>query len=269
MPDDDTLGAQPRASRSRGSGGSQGGGARGRGARDGAAGGRNSSGVHGRRPRDGGAGRAWGTDAARVAGTGHEDGAGLAWGATPAHGDSAGQGDPVERARQICLRMLTAAPRTRTQLADALHRRGIPSGAADAVLGRFTEAGLIDDAAFARAWVESRHRGRGLARRALAAELRRRGVDTEEVRAAVETLSPDDELATARRLVAQRAASSRGKPQPARIRQLMGLLARKGYPAGLAYQVVREALEQERPGRGVPALEEIEQAGTEDEWPPV
>src|SRR5207247_1716363 len=55
-----------------------------------------------------------------------------------------------------------------------------------------------------------------------------------------------DELATARRLVAKRVPASRGKPMPARARQLMGMLARKGYPAGLAAQVVREALEQEQ-----------------------
>jgi regulatory protein len=162
--------------------------------------------------------------------------------------------------------MLTAAPRTRAQLADALRRRHVPEEAAEAVLGRFTEARLIDDAAFAQAWVESRHHGRGLARRALAAELRRRGVDTEEVRAAVDSLSPDDELATARRLVEQRAASSRGRPLPTRVRQLMGMLARKGYPAGMAYRVVREVLERERPGDSLMGLDEMADTAVGDEW---
>lgn len=183
-------------------------------------------------------------------------------GGDPAHDD------PVEAARQICLRLLTAAPRTRAQLADALRRRHIPDEAAGRVLSRFAEAGLIDDAAFARAWVESRHHGRGLGRRALAAELRRRGVDTQEVQAAVAALSPDEELATARRLAAQRAAGSRGRPQPARIRQLVGMLARKGYPAGLAYQVVREVLAEEGPGESAAGLEDVPEAADEDEWLP-
>jgi regulatory protein len=39
--------------------------------------------------------------------------------------------------------------------------------------------------------------------------------------------------------------ATRGRPLPVRIRRLVGLLARKGYPAPLAYRVVREALEQE------------------------
>ncbi|MBA3250380.1 MAG: regulatory protein RecX, partial [Geodermatophilaceae bacterium] len=76
-------------------------------------------------------------------------------------------GDPESTARIICLRLLTLAPRTRAQLAQALERRGVPPAASEAVLDRFDEVGLIDDAAFSRAWVASRHAGRGLAGRAL------------------------------------------------------------------------------------------------------
>ena len=80
------------------------------------------------------------------------------------------EADPEAVARQICLRMLTTAPRTQAQLATALRRRGVPEDAAAAVLARFAEVKLIDDAMFARAWVDSRHYGRGLASRALGAE---------------------------------------------------------------------------------------------------
>jgi regulatory protein len=160
-------------------------------------------------------------------------------------GAEPGGADPEEAARQICLRLLATAPRTRAQLATALRRRRVPEEVAEAVLGRFAEVRLIDDAAFAQAWVESRHHGRGLARRALSAELRQRGVAAEEVRAAVGSLGDQDELATARRLVAKRIEATRGRPLPARVRHLVGMLARKGYPAGLAFQVVREALEKD------------------------
>jgi regulatory protein len=164
--------------------------------------------------------------------------------------DAGGSGpDPQEAVREICLRLLAAAPRTRAQLASALRRRRVPDEVAEAVLGRLADVRLIDDVAFARAWVETRHHGRGLARRALSAELRQRGVAAEEVRAAVGSLRDQDELAAARRLVARRIEASRGRPLPARVRHLVGMLARKGYPAGLAYQVVREALEREgQPG---------------------
>jgi regulatory protein len=153
--------------------------------------------------------------------------------------------DPGARARQICLRLLTLAPRTRAQLADALRARGVPDTVADDVLGRFADVGLIDDAAFARAWVESRHYSRGLAGRALTAELKRRGVDDEEIREAIAELGPDAEVATARRLVEQKLASTAGLPPEARTRRLAGMLARKGYPPGLAFRVIREAMEAE------------------------
>jgi regulatory protein len=153
--------------------------------------------------------------------------------------------DPQAVARLICLRLLSSAPRTRAQLADALAGRGVPEEAATAVLERFAEVHLIDDKMFARAWVESRHHGRGLAGRALGAELRRRGVASDDINSALETLDPQQELDTARELIARRVQATAGMPLPARIRRLTGVLARKGYPAGLAYRVVREALEQE------------------------
>jgi regulatory protein len=169
-------------------------------------------------------------------------------------GDQKGAGeqsdDPEAIARLICLRQLTAAPRTRAQLAQTLRRRGVPDDAAEAVLGRFTEVGLIDDATFASAWVESRHHGRGLGRRALAAELNQRGVDRDDIQTAVAKLSSETELATARALVERRLAGTASLPGQARLRRLVGMLARKGYPAGLAYRVVRDALEQERQSNG-------------------
>jgi regulatory protein len=161
---------------------------------------------------------------------------------TPA---SAEAGDPEVQARQICLRLLTTAPRTRAQLAQALRRHGVPDEAAGAVLARYTDVGLIDDAAFARAWVESRHYSRGLSRRSLSAELRRQGIETEEIREAVDTLDPEQEVATARRLVEQKMAATRGQPAEARVRRAAGTLARKGYPPGLVFRLIKEVLEQE------------------------
>lgn len=148
-------------------------------------------------------------------------------------------------AREICLRLLAFAPRTRAQLAATLRRRGVPDEAAEAVLGRFADVGLIDDATFASAWVESRHYSKGLSGRALGAELRSRGVATDDIRAAVGQLQPDQEIATARSLVASRLAATSGQPPAARVRRMIGTLARKGYSPALAYRLVREALERE------------------------
>jgi regulatory protein len=126
-----------------------------------------------------------------------------------------------------------------------MHRGGIPAEAAETILVRFTDAGLIDDAAFARAWVESRHHSRGLSKRSLSAELRRHGVRSEEIREAIDALDPDQEVATAQHLVERKMASTRGRPPEARARMAAGMLARKGYPPGLAFRLIREAMEQE------------------------
>ncbi|WP_225830291.1 recombination regulator RecX [Streptomyces sp. NK08204] len=154
-------------------------------------------------------------------------------------------GDPAERARAICLRLLTGTPRTRKQLADALQKRDIPEDVTEEVLSRFEEVGLIDDSAFADAWVESRHHGRGLARRALAQELRTKGVDSALIDEAVGRLDSEQEETTARDLVARKLRATRGLDRDKRIRRLAGMLARKGYPEGMALRVVRRALEEE------------------------
>ncbi|MGP3986703.1 recombination regulator RecX [Streptomyces sp. 3N207] len=162
--------------------------------------------------------------------------------------------DPVERARAICLRLLTGTPRTRQQLADALRKREVPEEAAEEVLARFEDVGLIDDTAFAAAWVESRHHSRGLARRALARELRTKGVDSTVIDEAVGQLDSEREEETARALVARKLRSTRGLDRDKRLRRLAGMLARKGYSEGLALRVVRRALEEE--GEDPEVLEE-------------
>ena len=153
--------------------------------------------------------------------------------------------DPVEVARQACLDQLSFAPRTRAELEAVLARRGVPDEAAQSVLSRFAEVGLIDDAAFATAFVDSRQRSKGLSRRALGQELRRRGVADEDAEQALELVDPELEVTTARSLVGRKLAASAGLDPQARARRLVGMLARKGYGSGVAYRVVREALEAE------------------------
>nr|WP_166756286.1 regulatory protein RecX [Modestobacter marinus] len=151
--------------------------------------------------------------------------------------------DPEAAARAICLRALTGTAKTRKQLADLLAKKDVPDDAAAAVLDRFTEVGLIDDAAFAAAWVSTRQSGRGLARRALTAELRAKGVDGEVAAAAVAEVDPQDEWDSARRLVERKLPSMRRLDRVTAERRLIGMLARKGYGGGLAGYVVREALD--------------------------
>src|SRR5690349_11126562 len=146
-----------------------------------------------------------------------------------------------EVARDICLRQLAVRPRTRAELAKTLSRKEISEEVIAEVLDRYDEVGIIDDAAFARMWVSTRHQGRGLARRALANELRQHGVESEVATEALETLDDEAEATTARALVDRKLRSARGTPDQV-FRRLVGMLARKGYPAGVAIHAVKEAL---------------------------
>ena len=150
--------------------------------------------------------------------------------------------DPDAVARNICLRALAMAPKSRGQLAELMAGRAVPEDVAERVLERFTDVGLIDDAAFAAMLVESRRNGRGLAKRAISDELRKKGIDGDTAREAVDVIDGDAEMATARSLVDRKLPSMRGLTPDARTRRLVGMLARKGYSSGVAYRVVKEAV---------------------------
>ena len=158
------------------------------------------------------------------------------------HSDVDVDADPEAVARSICLSQLDRAARTRGQLADTMRRRLVPEDAAVRVLDRLQEVGLIDDEAFAAAWVQSRHSTKGLSGAALGRELRSRGVADETVAAAVGELDGETELATARALAERKLRSMSSLPSATQQRRLVSLLGRKGYPAGVSYRVVRELL---------------------------
>ena len=150
--------------------------------------------------------------------------------------------DPESVARKILLDRLSAQPRTRAELADMLAKKLVPPEVAHRLLDRFEEVGLIDDAAFARSWVESRQAGRGLARRALAQELRRKGVPDDVAEEALEQVDTEDETEAARRLVRRKLPTMTRLDHQARMRRLVAMLARKGYPSGVALSVVHDEL---------------------------
>ncbi len=159
--------------------------------------------------------------------------------------------DPEAVARKILLDQLTGQARSRHELREKLAKKNVPDDVAVRLLDRFEEVGLIDDDAFARAWVASRQPGKGLARRALAQELRRKGIDDEVAKQALDEVDPADEEAAARVLVRRKLRTLARVDDTVATRRLVGLLARKGYPSGLAFSVVRQELESDD-ARGAP-----------------
>jgi regulatory protein len=151
----------------------------------------------------------------------------------------------AERARETALRILTAAPKSRAELAQSLARKGYPEHVVLPLLDRFEAVGLVDDAQYAEMIVRTRHAERGLSRRAISAELRRRGLDPDVSEAALEQVDDDSETDAAHDLARKRLARTRGLDRDVRVRRVVGALARKGYSPGLAYEVVSRELVRE------------------------
>ncbi|WP_246857548.1 regulatory protein RecX [Oerskovia sp. KBS0722] len=151
----------------------------------------------------------------------------------------------TEHAREAILRALTAAPKSRRQLMDAMTRKGYPPEVLEPILERFEEVGLVDDAEYAGMLVRTRHGERGLSRRAIAQELRRKGIDDDTATEALDQVDEDDEAEAARDLVQRRLARTTGLDREVRTRRIVGMLARRGYSPSLALSLVREELARE------------------------
>lgn len=158
-------------------------------------------------------------------------------------GEPLPDGGTEVQAKDACLRLLTDRARSRAELADRLATKGFSPEIANKALDRLTEVGLIDDAAFAQQWVYSRHTYSGKGKKALAQELRRKGVAQEEADEALSTITPDDELSRATDLVRRKIRSLPANlDRDKATRRLVGMLARRGYNPGTAYTVVKAEL---------------------------
>ncbi|WP_051388715.1 regulatory protein RecX [Arthrobacter sp. 35W] len=150
--------------------------------------------------------------------------------------------DPAAVARAIVLRQLTSSAKSRHQLAAKLAERHVPEDLAEAVLDRFEDVGLINDAEFAQMWVRSRSQTRHLARGALVRELADKGIDSDMAAEALEQVSDADEAAAASSLVRRKLRPSmnladRGE-RDKHVRRLVAMLARKGYSPSMAFAIV-------------------------------
>ncbi|MGN7252654.1 MULTISPECIES: regulatory protein RecX [unclassified Arthrobacter] len=150
-------------------------------------------------------------------------------------------------ARAIVLRQLTASPKSRLQLERKLAERNVPEDVAAAVLDRFEEVRLVDDAEFADMWVRSRSQSRRLARGALRRELADKGIDPDTAASALEQVSDEDEEAAARHLVQRKLRPGTDLTDRAErdktTRRLASMLARKGYQPSQAFRIVGEVLD--------------------------
>src|SRR6476646_4040387 len=158
-----------------------------------------------------------------------------------------------EQARNLCLRLLTARARTRSELEGQLTKRGFPDEVSNQVLDRLAQVGLVDDADFAEQWVRSRRTNAGKGKRALAAELRTKGVDNDVITAALDGIDAGAERERAEQLVRDKLRRGKlGDDDDTKVaRRLVGMLARRGYNQTMALDVVKDELASERERRRV------------------
>ena len=152
--------------------------------------------------------------------------------------------DPIGYAREIVLTQLTAMPRSRSQLADKLREKEVSEDVIDVVLDRMEDVGLVDDEAYAAMLVRSKLASRGLARRALRQELKRKGIDDDVATVALEQVDDDVEREHALVLARKKMVTMSRLDEPTQTRRLAGLLARKGYSGELVWSVIRQVQEE-------------------------
>ncbi len=142
------------------------------------------------------------------------------------------QEDAFEAAREKALRFLEPRPRSTIEVKQHLLKKKIAADVAERVVARLTEAGLLDDAAFARYWVENREEFKPRAARALRFELKRKGLSNAEIAEAVGDL---DESESAYRAARARADRWRALERRAFMDKLGAFLIRRGF----AYEVAK------------------------------
>ncbi|MDP4668514.1 MAG: recombination regulator RecX [Candidatus Nanopelagicales bacterium] len=150
--------------------------------------------------------------------------------------------EAADAAKQVLLRRLSHAPRTRKELAKDLKDKDISDEVANVALDRFEEVGLINDQALASNYVSSQHERKGLGKNALRQQLRAKGVSDDVALEAISQISDDQEFQAAFALACKKIRSLQRDDAKTQLRKIVGVLARKGYSSNLAFSVAKEVI---------------------------
>lgn len=150
-----------------------------------------------------------------------------------------------QKAREIALRQLSMADRTRHQLITAQTTRGIPHEIAEEIADRYEDVGLINDEDYAERFVRSKLAGKPTSKRRLAADMQKKGLDKELIDESLAEVSRDEELANAIRLAEKKARTTTGLEPHVRQRRIFGALARQGFSPDICRQALNHALSGE------------------------
>lgn len=146
-----------------------------------------------------------------------------------------------ERARLYLLKLFKHRPRSRYEVLSRLRQKGFSRPVVEITIQKAESAGLIDDARFAKLWIEDRLARRPTSRRALQRELYDKGLDPEHIEKALARVELD-EAALAQQLIAERLARLGSVDRETRQRRLVGFLRRRGFSGQLIRRVLKETL---------------------------
>jgi regulatory protein len=146
--------------------------------------------------------------------------------------------DAEQRAYDRAVRFLSRRPRSQAEVRRHLARAAVDEALIEKIITRLGEHGYLDDAEFARYWIENREQFRPKGAYALRQELRSKGLEDETIEAAVEGL---DETASAYEAARPRALrlAVLAQTDPQEFRgKLTDFLLRRGFD----YEVIREII---------------------------
>lgn len=151
-----------------------------------------------------------------------------------------------EAALQKAMLLLSYRPRAEAEIRQRLGQAGFETGVIDQVIERLRANGLVQDAGFAREWVENRGAFRPRSHKMLAYELRRKGVTEDAIQKALDETSSDDELAY--QAAVRYAHKLAGLEFDEFHRRLLAYLGRRGFSYGTAAPIVQKAWREIHPG---------------------
>ncbi|MBF0723260.1 regulatory protein RecX [Sanguibacter inulinus] len=176
--------------------------------------------------------------------------------------------EKIESARNRALKILTATAKSRHQLEERLLKAGEEPEIVTELLDRLENVGLLDDAQLAAMIVRTRFSERGQTRRAIAQELRRKGIDGEVAEEALAQVDDADEAGAAVEVARKKLRQTASLDRPVRIRRALGALGRKGYSSGVAMQAIQSVLAEEPaiPDDGGSTEDDLGDTGPGDDW---
>lgn len=156
--------------------------------------------------------------------------------------------EQIDAAKDRILDIVSRAPRTTFEVREKLLKKGFKEIAIDKAVARLEEVGVLNDTVFAEQWTYSRFHYAGRSTYVIAQELKRKGLPEETIESAIESINDIDTQRTKAEELASEKARALAKSKPALdsgdAKKIAAMLARRGFPAGLCFDVASSTVKE-------------------------